>query len=85
MFVVVNQKSGHTVGRYRNTLAGARRSATCLNKRKGGGHVAMSLDAFNEQDEMVEVRNLMSGNPVMIRKSDRGTCVDPSTERYWSM
>lgn len=85
MFVVVHQKSGHTVGRRRETLAGARRSATCLNKRKGGGHVAMSYEAFREQDELVEVRNLMSGKPVMLPKSQVGTCVDPSTERYWCM
>ena len=36
-------------------------------------------------DEEVEVTNLMSGNKVKIRKSDVGSCVDPSTERYWSM
>lgn len=86
MFVVVHQKSGHTVGRPRETLGGARRSATCLNKRKGAGtHVAMSLADFRAQDELVEVRNLMSGNTVMLPKSQVGTCVDPSTERYWCM
>ena len=36
-------------------------------------------------DSMVEVKNLMSGGTVKIRKSDVGSCVDPSTERYWSM
>lgn len=85
MFVVVHLKSGHIVGRPRETLAGARRSATCRNRKSGGGYVAMSLAAFREQDEMVEVRNLMSGKPVMLPKSQVGTCVDPSTERYWCM
>lgn len=36
-------------------------------------------------DTNVEVRNLMSGKPVLIKRSEVGTCVDPSTERYWSM
>jgi len=40
---------------------------------------------LDEIDPMVEVINMMSGQPVLIRKSDRGTCVDPSTETYWSM
>lgn len=32
-----------------------------------------------------QVKNLMSGEMVEIRASDVGTCLDPSTERYWSM
>lgn len=36
-------------------------------------------------NELVEVKNLMSGQTVMIPRKDRGTCVDPSTERYWTM
>ena len=31
------------------------------------------------------VKNLLSGNDVIIRTVDRGTCMDPSQERYWSM
>ena len=31
------------------------------------------------------VKSLMSGQEVEIRTEDRGTCSDPSTERYWSM
>ena len=31
------------------------------------------------------VKSLMTGADVTIRTEDRGTCVDPSTERYWSM
>jgi tryptophanase len=45
-----------------------------------------TMDYFNERvDYEVEVKNLMSGGTVKIRKSAEGTCVDPSTERYWSM
>jgi hypothetical protein len=29
--------------------------------------------------------NLMTGKPFQIRADEAGTCVDPSTERYWSM
>ena len=35
-------------------------------------------------DPLVEVKNMMSGKTVMIRMSQVGTCVDPSTETYWS-
>ena len=48
--------------------------------------VACTTDYFvNHVDYEVEVKNLMSGGTVKIRKSDEGSCVDPSTERYWSM
>lgn len=35
--------------------------------------------------EMVEVKNIMTGKMVKIRRSDVGSCCDPSTETYWSM
>jgi hypothetical protein len=47
--------------------------------------VAMTLSEFRDQDVEVEVTNLISGNPVMINKSQVGSCCDPSTERYHSM
>lgn len=47
--------------------------------------VVISPAQFAELDVLVEVKNLMSGKPVMIRKSQRGGCTDPSTETYWSM
>ena len=42
------------------------------------------VQTFNGR-QLVTVKNLMSGQDVEIRRADRGTCVDPSTERYWSM
>ena len=33
----------------------------------------------------VKTRNLMTGKEVEIRAEDRGTCCDPSQERFWSM
>lgn len=38
-----------------------------------------------ESNSTIEVRNLMTGEMNTIRLSDRGTCNDPSTNRYWSM
>ena len=29
--------------------------------------------------------NIMSNKVIPIRQEDKGTCVDPGTERYWSM
>lgn len=31
------------------------------------------------------VKSLMTGEDVQIRYEDRGTCLDPSLEKYWSM
>ena len=33
----------------------------------------------------VEVRNLMTGQPITIAADAQGTCMDPSQERYWTM
>lgn len=46
--------------------------------------------ALTEADEAEDrlfatVRNLMSGQEVIIDADKLGTCCDPSTERYWSM
>jgi len=43
------------------------------------------FDQKYSRDELVPVENLMSGETVLIARRDRGTCVDPSTEQYWSM
>lgn len=50
-----------------------------------GEYVIDTMGAYEAEDTMVEVKNLMTGAPVQIRKSERGGCCDPSTERYWSM
>lgn len=77
-----------------STLRGARGVATRLNKKVamksskvvGDRFVAMDRAEFDKTlDPIVTVFNLMSGRPVQIRKSERGGCCDPSTERYWSM
>lgn len=42
-------------------------------------------EEFERRDIMVETKNLMNGKKMMIRLSEKGTCTDPGTERYWSM
>lgn len=45
----------------------------------------MDMEAYDAQIPMVKVKNLMTGKEIEISAEDAGTCVDPSTERYWSM
>jgi antitoxin component of MazEF toxin-antitoxin module len=47
--------------------------------------VTTAEDFRENVDHFVTVKNLMSGKDVTIKASDQGTCVDPSTETYWSM
>lgn len=99
MFLVVHLTTGRVLKRY-NAVGWARRHVDKLvDAERGvvGRHrwytyetlAVMSAEEFvaraEELDPMVEVKNMMSGKPVMIRKSQVGTCVDPSTETYWSM
>jgi hypothetical protein len=66
---------------YLNSMA--QEMLNLLPKRKQKEFIK-SVEAFNGR-QLVTVKNLMSGQDVEIRRSERGTCVDPSTERYWSM
>jgi hypothetical protein len=69
------------------TEQGAKAMATRLNKQYGDTKqwVTMSAAEFDEKhNPMVETTNIMSGKTVMIRKSEKGGCCDPGTERYWS-
>jgi len=54
-----------------------------LPKRKQKAEIA-AVERHNA-DFKVTVKSLMNGADVEIRRGDRGTCVDPSTERFWSM
>jgi hypothetical protein len=96
MFVITNGLTGELYGKpghysYANyeTLKGAKAAATRLQKSEGSrwyGYVAID---YNEWDRLfnpeVEVKSLMNGKIVKIRKSEVGTCTDPSTERFWTM
>ena len=69
------------------TRHGARIACSKLNKSFGPGQwVVMSLCDFTEQfDPYVDVKSLMTGATVKIRRSEKGGCCDPSQERYWTM
>jgi hypothetical protein len=66
---------------YLNSMA--QEMLNLLPKRKQKEFIK-SVEAFNGR-QLIKVKNLMSGAEVEIRRADRGSCVDPSTERYWSM
>lgn len=74
------QGAAFTAG-YLNSMA--QEMLNLLPKRKQKEFIK-SVEAFNGR-QLVTVKNLMSGVDVEIRRADRGSCVDPSTERYWSM
>jgi len=54
-----------------------------LPKRKQKAEIAQILR--HNADYKVTVKHLLTGEPVQIRRGERGTCVDPSTERFHSM
>ena len=52
-----------------------------------GEYAVMTLEEWREADILVETYSIMdkTRTPIMIRKSERGGCTDPGTERYWCM
>lgn len=96
MYLVVNLRTGQIIGRPFERAGWARRfvdkAIETSPQYMGYTYETLQIMTADEYvknreliDPMVEVINMMSGQPVLIRKSDRGTCVDPSTETYWSM
>lgn len=96
-FVVVDLKTWQVLkGKAYGTHSAAQRSATCANKREKKRYPdfahaefrrnwqVMTSHEWVKQNYQVEVNSLMGGK-CMVRRSDVGTCVDPSTERYWCM
>jgi hypothetical protein len=74
--------------RYFETERGARIAQGRNNKNpKNFQCGVLSHKAFDELfgNKKVTVKNLMTGMDVEILESDRGTCNDPSQERYFSM
>lgn len=59
--------------------------ATKTRNKLGEDWKVATVSEYDAADVMVEVKNLQSGKPALIRKSEVGTCCDPSTERYWQM
>jgi hypothetical protein len=69
-----------------NTAAGAKRSATVMNRNAGA--VKYAVAHFTYYDTFVvhkkTVRNLMTGQAVEI-DSNTPWCCNPASETYWSM
>ena len=88
MFVVYHYSYPNYKPRYFETERGAKiaRSRNNKNPNKMACGV-LTLEAFNHSfaDKKVTVKNLMTGKDVEILESDRGTCNDPSQERYFTM
>lgn len=47
--------------------------------------VVADYDTWRAAEPMVTVKNVLTGADVQIRASERGSCCDPSTERYHAM
>ena len=89
-FVLIDPKTNNLMRGYANTWynteRGAKISAASIFKKTGIKCVPISYEDFElYHNPLVEVISLMSGKPVLIRKSERGGCLDVSQERYWCM
>jgi hypothetical protein len=94
-FVIMNvgteqlyRKPGEYSSAVYDTQRGAKGACTKINKQYGGTNqwVVMTHDQFEfYHNPLVEVTNILSGKKCMIRRSDKGGCCDPSTERFFTM
>ena len=75
-----DQGAAFTSG-YLNSMA--QEMLNLLPKRQQKAFIKQ-VETFNGR-QLVTVKNLLSGKDVEIRRADRGTCVDPSTERFHTM
>lgn len=80
--VVFNESSMVILKRY-STLGVAR--GALARMKNSEGLKAMWDAEYQKLNVEVEVINCLSGKPVMIKKSQRGGCCDPSMELYHSM
>lgn len=69
------------------TLKGARIGLTAANRNAGReSYGILEENEFEvKYNGWTTTKNLMTGKVVAIRQQDLGTCVDPGTERYWTM
>jgi len=69
------------------SLKGAKIGLKAANRNAGRESYAIMEE--NEFDTTYNgwttTKSLMTGETIAIRAQDVGTCVDPGTERYWSM
>ena len=66
---------------YMNSMA--QEMLNLLPKRKQKEFIKI-VEKFNGQ-QLIGVKNILTGKEVLIRREDRGGPCDPSTERYHSM
>ena len=85
-YILYHIKSGVQIKWYKS-LKGAKIGMTASNRNAGyESYAVMEETEFEEKmNPMTTTRNLMTGKLVPIRKQDVGSCVDPGTERYWTM
>lgn len=85
-YMIVNTNTGVIVKRF-PTERGAKISL----KRKYAPEQNPDLQVMHTEvydlgfRRKVPTVNLMSGETLMIDVNDKGSCVDPGTETYWSM
>lgn len=85
-YVVYHDRTKSLI-RWFNSERGAKISCTAMNKNAGKpAYAVMEERAFDKaHNQLVTVKNMMSGKEVQIKQQDVGGPCDPSTERYWSM
>ena len=84
MFCVYHITSTVTIKHF-DTAAGAKRSATCMNRNAGSSQYAWSSveDYDASVVKTIKVRNLMTGKEVEINSNTPWSC-RPDSESYWS-
>lgn len=86
MFAVVHKDSPAHALKWSKTERGAKISAAGYNRRKvTDAYIVIGAAERAAADHKIVVYNALTGEPVVIYESDRGSCVDPSTERYHCM
>ena len=67
------------------TLRGAKISMRRRYRMKYPEATIMDSVVFKRDEPLVETRNLMTGETIMIPASQKDTCCDPARELYWQM
>lgn len=86
MYIVVNIPTWRPVDsrKYKNVIPAHRNADRRMKKDPNLDLKVITEDAWRAADIDVLVTNI-HGNQCWVRRSDLGSCCDPSTERYWSM
>jgi hypothetical protein len=82
-FVIVNTDTHRHTNKLYTSFRRAQNAAVKTGKLEPEWRVMPYKEWFLE-DKLVTVTSLLTNKPVQIRRSEVGTCCDPSTERFWS-